>query len=87
MKRMLSLWSVCAIAFAGQMALADCPTGYACLIKDVKQQETVIQQMQMNAVKQYYNPRTIEPNSKDKPKSDVEPSYKDLLPFAPRWLE
>lgn len=85
MKKYLILSGALFAIILGQMALADCPTGYACLLKDVRQQDNVIQEMQRNVVKQLYDPKTVEPTTIDK--MEQRPSYKDLLPFAPRFYK
>lgn len=71
------------------VAWADCPTGYACLLKDLQQQENIIDSMQKNAIKQHYEKPTIKepwdvPINKNE-EIDERPQYKDFLPFLPRY--
>lgn len=84
MKKYLIFSGALFMIVLGQFAWADgCPTGYACLLKDTRQQDFVIREMQRNAVKQLYDPGMVEPTLRDK--DAQQHSYKDLLPFAPRF--
>lgn len=64
-------------------ALAGCPTGYACLLKDVKQQEVVIQKLHKEYIENYFSPKFEEPKLKEK--KEEPPTYKEIMPFSPRY--
>lgn len=86
MKKTIIFFEVFCILFVGQIVMAGCPTGYACLLKDLKIQETVIKNIQKKHVDKIYNPKTTEPSLdtiKNKKENDY--SYKDLLPFSPKY--
>lgn len=84
MKKILLLMAICLFGVTTQIAYADgCATGYACLLKDVKQQSSVIQTMHQNIIDNYYKPKMTEPQLKE---MQVQmPPYRDLFPFLPKY--
>lgn len=83
MKKILLLSAICLIGLASQTAFADCPTGYACLLKDINQQESVIQTMHQDIIDEYYKPKMTEPQLKIY--QIKMPPYRDLFPFLPKY--
>lgn len=87
MKKILLLLAICLIGVTHEVtsmvALAGCSTGYACLLKDVKQQGSVIQTMQQEIINNYYKPKMLEPQLKE---YQIQmPSYRDLFPFLSKY--
>ncbi len=73
------------ILIMSHVGYCACPTGYACMLKDLKQQEAVIQDIQKNSVYDYYRPKMSEPKLKQKEPGEIQPTYRDLLPYVPRY--
>lgn len=68
-----------------QYSLADgCTTGYACLLKDIKLQESAIQSSQEERINNYFEARIQEPALKEI-KDNQKITYRDILPFAPKF--
>ena len=85
MKKIIVLWSFCSGIIFAQLAMAECPTGYACLLKDIKHQEAAIHEIQKKSIDEYFDPRVTEPGLKREEEKYEEPSYRDLMPFRPRF--
>ncbi len=83
MKKISALCAVFALWLNFMAAYAACPTGYACLLRDIKNQDSIIRNVQQQKIDEFYKPKLMEPKNKD---LEVEiPSYKELLPFSPRY--
>lgn len=82
MKKILLLMAIFLICVNSQMVFADCRTGYACLLKDVKEQDSVIKTMQQDLINRYYKLKLTEPTLKS---GDYMLTYMDLFPFSPRY--
>lgn len=83
MKKILLLAAIFLICASPSVVFADCATGYACLLKDVKQQDSVIKNVQQDLIDNYFKLKLTEPRLKIK--QQVMPSYMDLLPFSPKY--
>ncbi len=84
MKKILLSGALIALWFNLQIVWAACPTGYACLLRDVKNQDSVIRHVQREKVDEYYKLKIFEPKNKSNDK-DFIPPYKELIPFSPKY--
>ncbi len=84
MKKIFYLSAVLALWFGLQVAFAECPTGYACLLRDIKNQDSIIRNVQKEKVNEYYKIEIKEPKNKEQDK-EIIPPYRQLLPFSPRY--
>ena len=80
------LYILISLAFAQNMSLGECITGYACPLRDLNDQKAVINKIEKEKVNNYYNPDTERTPQSDKTeRGNI--TLKDLIPFNPRFIK
>ncbi|MDD3236907.1 MAG: hypothetical protein PHV37_02270 [Candidatus Gastranaerophilales bacterium] len=89
MKKCLLVLAFIAFSTNLSVVFADCPTGYACLLKDIKLQQEVQNQMgagQKKIIDDYYKIKFEKPAYQDVNDNDKFIDYSELMPFLPRYI-